>query len=102
MRAFLALVFVVAAGCSYSSGIMKLGPDTYSASASVWSIRGGYPEARRQVIAEANEHCSQLGKEILVTNVNQVGGSGRTYAAEIIFRCISKEGSELQRSPQGR
>ena len=40
--------------CAQSSGVLKMGPDTYSVSASADPARGGYSEARKLALTEAN------------------------------------------------
>ena len=94
--AFSAAIFLTA--CAQSSGVLKMGPDTYSVSAAAAPARGGYSEARKLALADANQFCAQMGKEILVTNVGtattNVYGAG---SADITFRCLSKGDPELQR-----
>ena len=84
--------------CAQSSGVLKMGPDTYSVSAAAAPARGGYSEARKLALTEANQYCDQQGKEILVINVGtgttNIHGAG---SADITFRCLSKGDPELQR-----
>lgn len=89
---------VLFAGCAQSSGVLKMGPDTYTVSAAAAPARGGSSEARKIALTEANQHCAQMGKEILVTNVGtattNIYGAG---SAEVTFRCLTKGDPELQR-----
>lgn len=96
MRKVFALSIALLVGC-HSSGILKLGPDTYTASATAASILGGDSEARRKVITEANEFCAQQGKEILVKNVGSARSLNGSGKAEITFRCLTNGDPELQR-----
>lgn len=86
------------AACAQSSGVLKMGPDTYSASAAAAPARGGYSEARKLALSDANQYCAQMGKEILVTNIGtattNVYGAG---SADVTFRCLAKGDPELQR-----
>ena len=84
------------AACTRSSGVLKLGPDTYTTSTAASPIRGGSGEARRIALSEANEYCGQLGKEIFVTNFRTSfqEGAGK---AEVTFHCLSKGDPGLQR-----
>jgi len=70
---------------------VKMGPDTYTVSAAAAPARGGSSEARKIALTAANEHCAQMGKEILVTNVDtattNIYGAG---SAEVTFRCLAK------------
>ncbi len=87
--AFLACLLL--AGCAQSSGVLKMGPDTYTISAAAAPARGGSSEARKIALAEANQHCTQMGKEILVTNIGtattNLYGAG---SAEVTFRCVAR------------
>ncbi len=89
---------ILLTACAQSSGVLKMGPDTYSVSAAAAPARGGYSEARKLALVEANQYCAQVGKEILVTNIGtattNVYGAG---SADITFRCLSKGDPELQR-----
>lgn len=70
MKSFMAfLTCVLLTACTQSSGVLKMGPDTYSASAAAAPAAGGYSEARRMALTEANQYCAQMGKEILVKNI---------------------------------
>ena len=95
MHIFISLILVILAGCTRSSGILKVGPDTYTTWAAASPVRGGAAEARRIVLSEANEYCEQLGKEILVTNLGtSLQAAGQS---ELTFRCLSKGDLGLQR-----
>lgn len=56
----------VVAGCATSSGVLPMGPDTYSVSAD--SGFEGYSAAKRLALVEAQDYCSSLGRELLVIN----------------------------------
>ncbi len=89
---------VLVAGCAHSSGVLKLGPDTYTVSAAASAARGGWASAQKTALTTANDHCAQMGKEILVTNVDaartNVYGGG---SSAVTFRCLDKGDPELQR-----
>jgi hypothetical protein len=92
---FAALLLV---GCAQSGGVLPMGPDTYSTSAAAAPARGGWSEARRLALTEANQHCASLGKEILVMDVStattNLYGAG---SASVTFRCLSPGDPELVR-----
>ena len=71
MQVLLSLLLTFVAGCTWSksSGVLKLGPDTYTTSAAAARVVGGPSEARRLALSEGNEHCAKLSKEIMVTNI---------------------------------
>jgi hypothetical protein len=87
---------VLVAGCAHSGGVLKMGPDTYTASAAASPARGGISGARTIALGQANQHCTQMGKEILVTNVStatiNIYGAG---SAEVTFRCLAKGDPEV-------
>lgn len=82
---------VLLASCTHSSGVLKMGPDTYTVSAAAHPIRGGPSEARKIAMTEANQYCTRMGKEILVANAGvasiNVDGAG---SVEVTFRCFDK------------
>lgn len=84
------LACLLLAGCAQSSGVLKMSADTFTISAAAAPARGGSSEARKIALAEANQHCAQMGKEILVTNIGtattNVYGAG---SAEVTFRCVA-------------
>lgn len=83
--------------CTQSSGVLKLGPDTYSVSANAMPIRGGAIGAKRHALNEASEHCSYLGKELLVSNIDTYGDPRGSGTANIDFLCLSKNDPALHR-----
>lgn len=96
------LIFMVAVlalgGCAQSSGVLKMGPDTYTVSVHAAPARGGEAGARNLALTEANERCSREGREIMVTNI----ASGRSShlpggTVDVTFRCLAKGDPDLQR-----
>lgn len=92
------LILVVASsllGCglkTYSSGVLPMGPDTYSVSADDLN-----PSTAKQAsLTQAQSHCATLGKEILVTNTRDSRRDARTMY-DVTFRCLSKGDPELAR-----
>jgi hypothetical protein len=91
-RLSLLLAAVILVACAHSSGVLKMGPDTYSVSASASAIRGGRSGAKNIAVTEANEKCAFEGKEILITNTSY---SGETV--DITFQCLAKDDPALHR-----
>lgn len=86
------------AACAQSSGVLKMGPDTYSVSVHAAPARGGESGARNLALTEANEKCSAERKEVLVKNIS----SGRSThlpggTVEVTFQCLAKGDVDLQR-----
>ena len=83
--------------------ILKLGPDTYLAI--VGSENQAY--AKTAAVTKANQHCSSLGKEILVSNITSDVSyrqnyanpaiSHATHAVNITFQCLAKDDPSLVR-----
>lgn len=99
MKSFKILVIsLFLTSCAQSSGVLKMGPDTYTVSIHAAPARGGIPGAKKLALTEANNHCTTLNKEIFVTNINSYPSShfpGGT--ADITFRCLSSSDSALHR-----
>lgn len=85
-------------GCAQSSGVLKMGPDTYSVSVHAAPARGGESGARQLALSDANQYCAKDGKEILVTNISSGASShlpGGTV--DITFQCLAKGDRDLRR-----
>jgi len=91
----LGLVTVTGVGCgliTHSSGVLPMGPDTFSVSADDLSPT----TAKQAALSQAQNHCKTLGKEILVTNTSFSRGVNRTLY-DVTFRCLSKSDPEYTR-----
>jgi len=98
MRLVLVSFLVMLCGCAQSSGVLKLGPDTYTVQVHAAPARGGESGARKIALTEANEYCTSQGKEILVTNTSSGASThlpGGTV--EVVFLCLSKDDLALKR-----
>jgi hypothetical protein len=85
------------AGCATSSGVLKLGPDTYTVSRE----GGGFTKLtslKADALREAGEFCASEGKSIRVNNMREerpiMAGFPR---AEVEFMCLEKGDKELTR-----
>lgn len=90
MRVVLSLGLALLVACSQSSGVFKLGPDTYITSAAA-SPSAGASQAQRLALSEANEYCANMGKTVMVmksSDVINVYGGG---SSKITFRCLAKD-----------
>jgi len=89
------LVVIALSGCglrTYSSGVLPMGPDTFSVSADDLNPS----TAKQAALTQAQHHCTSLGREILVTNTRTTRGEARTLY-DVTFRCLSKGDPELVR-----
>lgn len=88
---------LVLAGCATSSGVLQLGPDTYTISTAADMFRGGGAGARQEALTAAQKHCVSMGKELMTTNINVGGFVGGGNTISVNFRCLAKGDPELQR-----
>ena len=97
------LVGLLFFACNKSSGalnVLKLGPDTYLVTVgSSWQA-----EAKDIAVTKANQYCSSLDKEILVSNISSSvshriinESTFPTHTVDITFRCLSKDDPSLER-----
>lgn len=100
MKRFLTALLVLGSmsACAQSSGVMKLGPDTYTVSVHAAPARGGESGAKNLALSEAGIYCESNGREILVNNLNS--GPSTHFpggTVDVTFRCLGKGDPELQR-----
>ena len=77
-------------GCALSSGIVTVGPDTYSLSELRAPVRGGGAEAERVVLARASSFCEQQGRKVFLLDVRPNGNPNTIYwptAFDAVFQC---------------
>ena len=89
-------------GCISSSGVLQLGPDTYTISAGTagtGSISGNDTGAKRKALTEANSFCAKKGKQILVQNT---GMKSTVYGStnDIVFQCLDASDPALKIRPE--
>lgn len=98
MKKIVVFAVLVLTGCAQSSGVLKMGPDTYTVSTHAAPARGGTSGAKSLSLTEANQYCAGMGKEIFVTHVETRASEhlpGGT--ADVTFRCLAEGDPELQR-----
>ncbi len=98
LKPIIFLSIAVLGGCAQSSGVLKLGPDTYSVSVHAAPARGGESGAKRIALTEANQACMQQGRELLVKNISSGPSShfpGGTV--DITFQCLGQSDPSLHR-----
>jgi len=82
-------------GCGSTGDVMKLGPDTYTVSASKHYTSGG-AAAKTNALQAAIKYCEDLSKEVLVTNT-QDGFDVPFYTYSVTFNCLDKKDPQLKR-----
>lgn len=96
----LILPLLLLTGCATSTGVMKMGRDTYTITTSAAPARGGVSGARSSAYKEATEHCSAMNKEVLVKNDNGLVTNGYgAGSAQLTFRCLDADDPEMTQRP---
>ena len=83
-------------GCGSTGGVMKLGPDTYTVTASKHNFAGGAPSAQSNALEMANAYCDGMGREVLVKNTS-TGFDRPMYTYSVTFQCLNKGDAGLVR-----
>lgn len=102
MNAKLQLTFisiVALTGCANSSGVVKIGPDTFTISTSASPGKGGVPAAKRIAYEEAGAECSRRGLEVLTLSERSSSPTWTEGMAktELNFRCLRADDPEFKR-----
>lgn len=98
MKFFMLFGLLLFTACAQSSGVLKMGPDTYSVSVHAAPARGGEAGAKKIALMEANQYCLNLNQEIMVTNTSSGASShfpGGTV--DITFLCLASNDPALKR-----
>jgi len=86
--------------CSHSSGVIKVGPDTYTIATSASFGKGGIPAAKRIAYEEAAEQCKQKGDLEVFTLSEKSNGTtwvDGMFRFELNFRCLRAGDPEFKR-----
>lgn len=98
------LIAGLLSACTSSSGVLQLAPNTYTISAGVagtGSVSGNDTQAKREALVQANQHCNNQGKQIIVENTKM----SSTYAgstSELIFKCLTDAEANIQSNTKYR
>lgn len=91
-------------GCSTKSGVLPVGPNTYTISAGAvgsGSISGNNTMSKRAALTEANAYCASLGRQILVQNMS-ASSTGFGSTNDLVFRCLDPNEAAATRAPSYR
>jgi len=86
--------------CASSSGVIKVGPDTFTISTSASPGKGGIPAAKRIAYQEASEECTRRGGLEVFTLSEKTSSPTWTEgmaSMELNFRCLRSDDPEFQR-----
>ena len=78
-------------GCITPSSVMKIGPDTYTISATA-TRNYALSKARQMAYESAGKHCELLGKQFMLVNENTVSSAeDRDTTINLTFRALDKD-----------
>ena len=101
MKIIITLVAALAlTGCANSSGVVKIGPDTFTISTSASPGKGGIPAAKRIAYQEAGEECARRGGLKVFALSEKTASPTWTEgmaSMELNFRCLRSDDPEFQR-----
>ena len=101
MKRFLVVgLIMMIAGCSHSSGVLKIGPETYTISTSASWGKGGIPAAKRIAYEEAADQCVKQGNLEVFTlseKSNATTWVDGMFRFELNFRCLRAGDPEFKR-----
>lgn len=100
MKSFISsLVAVALAACANSSGVLEIGPDTFTISTSASPGKGGIPAAKRIAYQEATEECTRRGLKVFALSEKTSSPTWTEGMAsmELNFRCLRPDDPEFQR-----
>jgi hypothetical protein len=87
LKTLIPLAALILSGCG-ASEVMQAGPSTYRVSAKEGALTGGWPEAQKDALAKANQHCASMGQHFTMVNESQAGTPGFTpLTSTITFTC---------------
>lgn len=84
-------IALACAGCATTTGIVPVGPNTYTVSEMRAPALGGGPEAQRAVLAESNAFCASQGRVFAPIFMRPDGDPYTPYyptAYDATFRCV--------------
>ena len=85
--------------CANSSGVLSIGPDTFTISTSASPGKGGVPAAKRIAYEEATDECTKRGRKVFALSEKTSSPTWTEGMAsmELNFRCLRPDDPEFQR-----
>lgn len=88
-------------GCNTDTGVLPMGPDTYTMSVHKAPILGGADAAESQALKEANQYCLSQNRRFEPTQTEEKSvpfeaRNGPTVFS-LTFQCLSADDPSLQR-----
>jgi hypothetical protein len=78
-------------GCAVNSGVVPIGPDTFTVSRQAASGFSNFGELKPDALNEANQYCTNRQKSLVVINSTEArpsSGPGDFPKAEVQFTCV--------------
>ena len=93
------LTAALLAGCANSSGVVKIGPETYTINTSASPGKGGVPAAKRMAYEEAASACASQGLAVFTLSEKTASPTWTEGMAtmELNFRCLRPDDPEFKR-----
>ena len=93
------LTALVLVACANSSGVLSIGPDTFTISTSASPGKGGVPAAKRIAYEEATDECTKRGRKVFALSEKTSSPTWTEGMAsmELNFRCLRPDDPEFQR-----
>jgi hypothetical protein len=87
------------AACANSSGVLEIGPDTFTISTSASPGKGGVPAAKRIAYQEATAECTRRNLKVFALSEKSSSPTWTEGMAgmELNFRCLRPDDPEFQR-----
>jgi hypothetical protein len=81
------LSLLACSACASSSGVFKVGPDTYGITTTAITSFGGAGKASATAIRTANDHCARQGKQALITDT-EIDSQISQGSSNLTFECV--------------
>jgi hypothetical protein len=82
------LSLLACSACASSSGVFKVGPDTYGITTTAITSFGGAGKASSTAIKTANDHCALQGKQALITDT-EIDSQISQGSSNLTFKCVA-------------
>lgn len=92
-------ITILLVACANSSGVLEIGPDTFTIATSASPGKGGIPAAKRIAYQEATDECTKRGLKVFALSEKTSSPTWTEGMAsmELNFRCLSPDDTEFQR-----
>ena len=78
--------------CAHSTGVLPVGPDTYTLTERLDMGLGHGEEAQQKALSEANAYCAQQGRQLATIKMDDVAAASAPYWTvrySVTFKCLA-------------